>query len=406
MPTLTIKAKIVADKETEEIIKKAMYSATKVYNGLMWNLREEFCQTGKTRISRQHLNYLLHQLPRAKDYYSQSVQSTRDEVRDAFKSFFARRRNGRTEARMPGFRRRKYLSPLRYVQSGYSIEGNKVSISLGKNGDRLSFGIQHRPNIALASVENLLITYDAFSGSLEAHLVIEVPTGDPPGSGRCAIDLGETNLITAVFDDGTAVIYSGGRIKSIRRYWQKVRAKVKPPSSLKPWMSRRYRQVARKERSQVNHALHIISKHFVKQCVAKGVGEIVIGDLNGIRDEIDYGSHLNQRLQAWAFGKILSQIIYKAELQGIKPRVIGEAYTSQACYACGQIKPSNRVYRGLYQCSCGWSAHADINGALNIFQKAHHVSPSWSSGAVAAPVVLPYRMDWHKVHEPGCPSFQ
>ena len=406
MPTLTIKAKIVADKETEEIIKKAMYSATKVYNGLMWNLREEFCQTGKTRISRQHLNYLLHQLPRAKDYYSQSVQSTRDEVRGAFKSFFARRRKGRTEVRMPGFRRRGYLSPLRYGQSGYSMEGNLVSISLGKKGDKLSFGIQYRPDIVLVSVRNLLITYDAFSGSLEAHLVIEVPSKDPPGKGQCAIDLGETNLIAGIFDDGPAVIYSGRRIKSIRRYWQKVRVKVKPPHKDKPGMSRRYRQIARKEKNQVNHALHIISKHLVKECIAKGVGEIVIGDIKGIRGKINSGTHLNQRLHAWAFGKIISQMTYKSELAGIKPRVMGEAYTSQACYACGQIKPSNRVYRGLYQCSCGWSAHADLNGALNIFQKAYHVSPSWSSGAVAAPVVMPYQIDWHKVYEPGCPSFQ
>lgn len=61
-----------------------MLSATKVYNGLLYHLRQEYELSGKSRVSRKHLNKLLKGLPRAKEYYSLAVQSTRDELIDAY----------------------------------------------------------------------------------------------------------------------------------------------------------------------------------------------------------------------------------------------------------------------------------------------------------------------------------
>lgn len=74
-----------------------MFCATKVYNGLLWHLRRGYEETGKVDISRKNLNRILKELPRAKGYYSMSVQLTRDEVRDAYRSFFALRKKGLTQ---------------------------------------------------------------------------------------------------------------------------------------------------------------------------------------------------------------------------------------------------------------------------------------------------------------------
>lgn len=57
-----------------------MFCATKVYNGLLWQLRKEGEEKGKINISRKNLNRILKALPRAKAYYSMSAQLTRDEV--------------------------------------------------------------------------------------------------------------------------------------------------------------------------------------------------------------------------------------------------------------------------------------------------------------------------------------
>jgi IS605 OrfB family transposase len=399
MPMLTIKAQIHAGPEAEAVLRDAMFCATKVYNGLMWHLRRQQEETGRVDVRRSNLNRILATLPRAKGYYSMSVQLTRDEVRQAWRSFFALRRNGRTKHNAPGFRPKSMLSPLKYVQSGFKVEGDRLTLSLGtgrEDGVRsVTFRISHRPGVEYERVREVSIIYDKLTGRLEARLVVEVKPRDNHGSGRAAVDLGETVLLAAMFEDGSSLVYSGRLVKAIRRYWQKVRAKLK-------CRSRRYRQIARRERRQVEHLLHIVSLHFIHECAKRGVGEIAIGDLTGIRGGIDYGAPMNQRLHAWPYRKIIDMIRYKAALAGIAVRGdVDERGTSNTCHACGTARESSRVHRGLYLCPCGWTAQADINGALNIYERAFQVSPvKGSSGRVARPVVLSFQPGWHKVHEP------
>ncbi|RDV84760.1 RNA-guided endonuclease InsQ/TnpB family protein [Ammonifex thiophilus] len=400
MPLVTVKAQVHADPETLAVLKDAMFCATKVYNGLLWHLRKEYEETGKTNVSRSNLNRILKKLPRAKCYYSMSVQLTRDEVIEAYRSFFALKKKGFTRHSAPGFRPKSYLSPLKYVQSGFRVEGDKVTVSLGTGREdgvrQVSFRISHRPGVEYERVRELSIIYDKVSGQIEARLVVEVKANPCPGTKRAALDLGETVLMAAAFEDGTVLLYSGRFIKSVRRYWQKVRASLKPNS-------RRWREVAHREKLQVEHLLHIATSHFIEECMRRGVGEIAIGDLRGFRESIDYGDKLNQRQHAWPYRKLINMLKYKGALAGIAVRDdVDEKNTSARCHACGRVLPSNRKSRGLYTCSCGWRAQADVNGSLNIFERAYEVSPvKGSNGRVARPVVLSLHLGWHGVHEPG-----
>ena len=405
MSVLTLNAKVIADEQTQAVLLDAMYCATKVYNGLIWHLRDEFERTGKTKATRKNLNAMLKTLPRAKGYYSLSAQATRDEVIQAYRSFFALRKAGRTQHQMPGFRRKTDYSPLRYYEGfGFTLEDDQLHLSLGtgrQDGVRsVRVQLQMRQDVSYQRVRNVLLTYDKTYG-LFAHLVVEVEAKKPLGNRRVAVDLGETQAITAIFDDGATLLYSGRLIKSIRRYWNKVRAKVKPPTAENKRKSRRFRQIERKESRQVEHLLHTLTADFVHRCWLAGVDTIAVGDLTGIRERIGYTATLNQRLHAWPFRKIVSMITYKASLYGIRVLEVSESYTSQTCHACGEVKKSNRKHRGLYACACGWHVHADANGAANIFQNAFKVSPliERSSGRVVRPVVLPIRLGWHTVHE-------
>ena len=112
--------------------------------------------------------------------------------------------------------------------------------------------------------------------------------------------------------------------------------------------------------------LHKHTTKFVKLCEERDIGTIVLGDLTGIRQHINYGKRANQKLHQWAFGKITQLINYKAKALGIKVEVIDESYTSQACPSCGdKNKPNNREYK----CKCGFIYHRDGVGAINIRQK-------------------------------------
>ncbi len=398
MPLLTIKAQIYATPQVEAVLKEAMRSATKVYNGLLWYLREEYKQNGRSNISRKNLNRILKKLPRAKDYYSLSVQLTRDEVISAYRTFFALRKKGKTKHNAPGFRRKGYLSPLKYVQKGFKVEGNEVTISLGTGREdglrQVSFKITHQPGIKYERVRQLSIVYDKTSGRLEARLTVEVKANPKPGNGRVALDLGENILMAAAFDDGSAFLYSGRQIKSVRRYWTKLRSKLRQNS-------RRWKQVAHREKAQVDHLLRQAVSHFLRECEKRGIGEVAVGNLKGIMEGKNYGKVLNQRLYRWPFIKLVNILKYKGALMGIRVYEVEERSTSVTCHICKQSSRSNRKHRGLYSCSCGWKMQADINGALNIYERAFQVSPiKGSSGRVARPVVRSFRLGWHGVHEP------
>jgi IS605 OrfB family transposase len=407
MTLITVVSKIIADEHAEVLLLDAMRSATKVYNGLIWQLREQYEQSGKAPISHKNLNQLMKLLPRAKEYYSQSAQATRDEVIEAYKSFFALRKSDE-HARPPGFRRKARYSTLRYYD-GYGFrltEEGRLQLSLGRrrtDGVRcVEVDLRCRQDVQFTRIVNVLVTYDAKHG-LQAHLVVEAQDLEALGDRTAAVDLGETQMITAVFDDGGALLYSGREIKSIRRYWQKVRRCVKPPTAGQR-KSRRYREIDRKEARQVNHRLHLITKDFVERCYRAGVRTIVLGEVKGIRKRMRFGRKANQRLHAWSFSKVSKMIAYKAAMHGMTVVKVSEGYTSQRCHQCGKVSKANRRQRGLYECGCGWRTHADVNAAANIYERFANVSPlKRSSGRVASPVVVPLRCSWHMVCEPGCP---
>ena len=130
-------------------------------------------------------------------------------------------------------------------------------ISLGttrKDGvRRLVFRLHTRPSVDLSQEERPDHLRYA-TRDFQARLVVEVDVPDKPGEATVGVDIGEDWLIAADFCDGSRYLICGRLLN--HRYWQKVRAKVKPPSQNHPKMSRRYRQIARKEARQITDALH------------------------------------------------------------------------------------------------------------------------------------------------------
>jgi len=418
---LTFKAKITTDKQTEKILNNLCFSATKLYNTVNYYLRSEW-EASRAEYEMnlaQYKNYehhfgcdlLPYEKPKipldelqnrfkdnhwAKNMHSQSAQFIIGEVINAYKSWFALRRNGNGNSNPPGFRPKANLSPVTFVQGAPALFNKN-----GKTYLRLSLGtkredgikevaviLYHRKSLPEGVLKNVRITYDTVSGNYYAHLVFDVPADSHQlqlfPTNVVAVDLGLNNIITATFSDGTTVIISGRELKAIRQYWQKVRASVKPPSVTKRKPSRRYNQICRKEARQIRHRLHIISKEFVKMCEEKGVTHIVVGKLTNIRDNINYSKRLNQQLHNWGFAMLVDFITYKASRVGIAVERISEKYTSQTCCVCGTVDKSNRKTRGLYVCDCGNRINADRNGANNILTKYLR---NRSSGSVALPVV-------------------
>lgn len=434
MPTLTLKAQLHPTEAQASVLRDAMFCATKVYNGVLYHLREQaaahFKATGewaKTDLSDSRLNALMQaNCPRRQALPSDAAAQVWRTLREAYKAFFALRKAGRTEHQAPGFKRKDTLSPLTYPRCNVPKaacflrkQGGAYVLEL-RLGTRRQDGVRkllipcalppHR-HLPFNRIRQVEVLYDTNVG-YTAHLSFDVDASACEGTQTVALDLGEKHLFAAHFSDGTELLVRGGHVRALRRYWQKVRRRVKSPSKDNPRLSKRFVQIARKESRQAEHALHIVSKRFVELCASKGVSRIVLGDLTGIRERMDFGAVANQKLHAWSFRKLTTFLTYKAALRGIAVEQVDEAYTSRTCSACGHVKAS--CNGRLYKCSeCGFVHHRDLNGARNIFQRAAPVLSSAvartevnvsgdnaGSGLLASPAVVSWRPSWHTVCQP------
>ena len=112
--------------------------------------------------------------------------------------------------------------------------------------------------------------------------------------------------------------------------------------------------------------LHKSTTKLVCTLHSRGVKTVVIGDVRDIRQDLDYGTTCNQRLHQWVHGQARHMITYKAIRLGIEAALQDERYTSRQCLKCNKRhKPSNRNYK----CSCGFTCHRDLLGAVNIRRK-------------------------------------
>ena len=91
----------------------------------------------------------------------------------------------------------------------------------------------------------------------------------------------------------------------------------------------------------------------------------VLEDLSGIRTQ-RRGKKLNKWLSSWSFYQFEQFLAYKAEAIGKRVVFVDARYTSQKCSRCGRRSSANRK-KSRFRCgSCGYTAHADINAAVNV----------------------------------------
>jgi len=113
------------------------------------------------------------------------------------------RKKGFTQHHAPSFRRKSDWSPLKYVQSGFKVEGDRITLRPGTSRQdgvkSVSFRISHRPDVPFERIRQLSIVYDRVSGQLEARLMVEVKPCKNERTGRVAMDPGETILIDMRF---------------------------------------------------------------------------------------------------------------------------------------------------------------------------------------------------------------
>jgi putative transposase len=189
----------------------------------------------------------------------------------------------------------------------------------------------------------------------------------------CGLDLGEIHAITAVDNNGNAIIITNRKVRSMVRLKDKREGEIvslrskcaKGSVQYKKYTKAIYRIKSEFDR-KIGDAIHKQTKLFMDYCIKNNIGTVYYGDLDTVtrNSKGRLSEKTNHKLNMWRFGQVVLQLNNKLSRYGIKLVKINEAYTTQTCPRCNnRKKQSNRNYKCK---ECGYEQHRDIVGAINI----------------------------------------
>ena len=193
------------------------------------------------------------------------------------------------------------------------------------------------------------------------NLVVELEDSDPVTDGQVVgVDVGENNLAAT----STGKVFGGGPLRHHQdKHLALIRRLQKAKSNGSRSAAQKLRQVSDKGGRRNAHVNHQISKAIVEEATGTRTSVIVLEDLTHIRDRIKAGKRVRARLHRWPFRQLQKQIEYKAAAVGIRVIYVDPAYTSRTCSECGCL---GRRVKHLFECACGFRAHADCNAGRNL----------------------------------------
>jgi putative transposase len=201
-----------------------------------------------------------------------------------------------------------------------------------------------------------------------AHICLNVKSHEMVSAGNAiGIDLNSTGHIAVMADPITGKVKKLGKdIPEIRRKSYHKRKKLQSRG--------RYdviKRIGKKESNKVNDKLNKIAKYIVQYAHDNNT-DIRMERLTGIRN-VNHGRNVNRSVNNWPFYKLQKKIESKARMYGIPVEYVDPKYTSQRCSRCGEMGKRDKK---IFQCSCGFNDHADVNAAFNIALNINGLAPT------------------------------
>lgn len=198
------------------------------------------------------------------------------------------------------------------------------------------------------------IWYALISVSMEVPDVGEV-------KGWIGVDRGVSNIAVASLPKGFGKFWKGGKVKSLRRQFQRTRRQLQQAGQLKE-----VKRLEQRERRIMTHVNHVISKELVQFAKNFGMG-LRFEDLSGCRKTMKQKkktkSDAANNRDTWAFYQLEQFTRYKAIREGIPVESVPAPYTSKSDHRNGVLGVRNgdwfRGYDG-YRCNADWNAAQNI----------------------------------------------
>jgi putative transposase len=251
-----------------------------------------------------------------------------------------------------------------YVRNdGWNMSENEISIS---KSVKIPFQCGE---LWVGKQGRLEVLKDELSRKWYAHIPVEVEWEPPSRTAKknASLDLGICNLVALHIEGEKPIIYSGRAVLSDWVYHTKKISDKQSKLPQRKFISKHIKQQFRRRQRRLKHAINSMLRSVFSLLEKTEIGELYIGDLNGIRTEADHGKKGNQKLHNfWAFNLIEKRITELGEEYGITVKKVSERNMSKTCCLCGK-QHNGRVERGLMVChEKHQSINADVNGAVNI----------------------------------------
>lgn len=182
--------------------------------------------------------------------------------------------------------------------------------------------------------------------------------------GVLGVDLGIVNLAS----DSDGENFSGQAIQDNRRKFEHRRKNLQKKQTRSA--KRKLKKLSGKQARFQKDTNHKISKQLVEKAVDTRRA-IALEDLTGIREGTVVRRKQRSKHSNWSFYQLRQYITYKSERVGVRVLLVDPRNTSRTCPQCGCVDKANRLSQSLFSCvSCGYSAPADTNAAVNIAARA------------------------------------
>jgi putative transposase len=330
-----------------------------LYNAALQERRDAY------RINGVSINYQAQavQLPLIKqvrkdvgEVHSQVLQDALRRVDKAFDAFFRRCKNGETPG-YPRFKSASRYDSFTYPQSGFRLEGDKLSLSkIGSCRVRLSRPIE-------GTIKTCTINREA-DGWYVIFVVEENQCRFFPKTGEAVgIDVGIENFAT--LSTGKAVEnpeflrVSEAELKTAQRRVSRRKKGAKRSRKAVSLLRKKHQKIQR-QRADFHHktALKIV----------RGFDAIAVEDLN-VRGMVK-NHHLAKSVSDAGWSQFILILTSKAEEAGRVVIKVNPAYTSQDCSQCGHRVRKTLAMREHRCNNCGFVAHRDHNSALAVKGRA------------------------------------
>jgi putative transposase len=287
----------------------------------------------------------------------------------------------RNEPTSPSLKRKGQRESFRIPQ-GFEVDNRNGRIQLPKLG-----WVRYRKSQDIrGAASNVTVRESCGKWYVAIQTEREV---DPPqhrSTSAIGLDWGVVNFVT--LSNGEVV----QQCQPLKRFLPKL-AKLQRRMARKKKFSRNWRK-AKAWITKLHTKIANVRKDFlhkVSNDISKNHAVVVIEDLQvksmsqSAIKKVAQKSRLNRPILDASPFELRRQLEYKTQWRGGLLVAVAPQNTSRKCPECGQVSAENRKSQAKFVClSCGFSAHADFVGALNIKEAGlASLACSSSSGEVS-----------------------